>query len=160
MISLKCKSGHDTLQFKRWHPTALRIRPLPPRPYSSRRGLTLVGGCCFLSTLAARPPDQAPGLLPLTLSLHSESNEEAFPGHCTKRRYMHIYTGLPRWLRGKESACNGGATGDSGPVPGSGRSLEEGMVTNSSILAWRIVWTEEPGGLQSIGSKRVRHEVT
>ena len=35
--------------------------------------------------------------------------------------------------------------------------LEEGMATYSSILAWRIPWTEEPGGLQSIGSQRVRH---
>ena len=32
--------------------------------------------------------------------------------------------------------------------------LEEGMVTHSSILAWRIPWTEEPGGLQSVGSHR------
>ena len=32
---------------------------------------------------------------------------------------------------------------------------EEGMATHSSILAWRIPWTEEPGGLQSIGSQRV-----
>ena len=35
--------------------------------------------------------------------------------------------------------------------------LEEGMETHSSILAWRIPWTEEPGGLQSIGSKRAGH---
>ena len=34
--------------------------------------------------------------------------------------------------------------------------LEEGMATHSSILAWRIPWTEEPGGLQSIGSEKVR----
>ena len=34
--------------------------------------------------------------------------------------------------------------------------LEEGMATHSSILVWRIPWTEEPGGLQSIGSLRVR----
>ena len=34
-------------------------------------------------------------------------------------------------------------------------SLEKGMATHSSILAWRIPWTEEPGGLQSIGSQRV-----
>ena len=33
--------------------------------------------------------------------------------------------------------------------------LEEGMETRSSILAWRIQWTEEPGGLQSMGSQRV-----
>ena len=36
--------------------------------------------------------------------------------------------------------------------------LEEGMATYSSILAWRIPWTEEPGGLQSRGSQRVRHD--
>ena len=36
--------------------------------------------------------------------------------------------------------------------------LEEGMATRSSILAWRITWTEEPGQLQSIGSQRVRHD--
>ena len=35
--------------------------------------------------------------------------------------------------------------------------LEKGMATHSSILAWRIPWTEEPGGLQSMGSQRVRH---
>ena len=35
--------------------------------------------------------------------------------------------------------------------------LEKGMATYSSILAWRIPWTEEPGGLQSMGSQRVRH---
>ena len=35
--------------------------------------------------------------------------------------------------------------------------LEEEMATHSSILAWRIPWTEEPGGLQSMGSQRVRH---
>ena len=36
--------------------------------------------------------------------------------------------------------------------------LEESMATNSSILAWRIPWTEEPGGLQSAGLKRVGHD--
>ena len=34
--------------------------------------------------------------------------------------------------------------------------LEKGMATHSSILAWRIPWTEEPGGLQSVGFQRVR----
>ena len=37
-------------------------------------------------------------------------------------------------------------------------SLQEGMATYSSILAWRTPWTEEPGGLQSIGSQRVGHD--
>ena len=36
--------------------------------------------------------------------------------------------------------------------------LEKGMATHSSILDWRIPWTEEPGGLQSMGSQRVRHD--
>ena len=36
--------------------------------------------------------------------------------------------------------------------------LEKGMATHSSILAWRIPWTEDPGGLQSMGSQRVRHD--
>ena len=35
--------------------------------------------------------------------------------------------------------------------------LEKGMTTHSSIPAWRIPWTEKPGGLQYIGSQRVRH---
>ena len=36
--------------------------------------------------------------------------------------------------------------------------LEKGMAIHSSILAWRIPWTEEPGGLQSMGSQRVGHD--
>ena len=36
--------------------------------------------------------------------------------------------------------------------------LEEDMATHSSVLAWRIPWTEEPAGLQPVGSQRVRHD--
>ena len=36
--------------------------------------------------------------------------------------------------------------------------LEEGMTTHSSIVAWRIPWTKQSGGLQSMGSQRVRHD--
>ena len=36
-------------------------------------------------------------------------------------------------------------------------ALEKGMTTHSSIIAWRTPWTEEPGGLQSMGPQRVRH---
>ena len=36
--------------------------------------------------------------------------------------------------------------------------LEEEMATHANILAWRIPWTQEPGGLQSMGSQRVRHD--
>ena len=50
---------------------------------------------------------------------------------------------------------NAGAAGVSGSIPELGRSSGEGMATHSSILAWRIPWTEEPGRLQSTGSERV-----
>ena len=45
-------------------------------------------------------------------------------------------------------------------IPSLGREdlREEDMATHSSILAWRIPWTEEPGGLQSMGSQRVGHD--
>ena len=39
-------------------------------------------------------------------------------------------------------------------IPGLGRSLEEEMAAQSSILAWKILWTYEPGGLQSMGSQK------
>ena len=42
--------------------------------------------------------------------------------------------------------------------PGQEGPLEKGLATHSSILAWRIPWTEGPGGLQSVGSQRVRHD--
>ena len=63
-------------------------------------------------------------------------------------------TGLPQWLSSKESAYKGGAAGDIGQED----SLEEGMTTHSSILAWEIPRTEEPGGLQSMGSHRVAYD--
>jgi len=47
------------------------------------------------------------------------------------------------------------SAGDVGSIPGLGRSPGEEMATHSSILAWEISWTEEPGGLQPRGSQRV-----
>ena len=55
----------------------------------------------------------------------------------------------------KESACN---SGDLGSIPGLGRPLGKEMATHSSILVWRIPWTEEPGGVQSMGSQRAGHD--
>ena len=70
--------------------------------------------------------------------------------------------GFPQWLSGKESACNAGDAGDVGSITGWGSGedpLEEGMATHSSILAWKIPWTEEPGRLLSMGSQRVGHDL-
>ena len=47
---------------------------------------------------------------------------------------------------------------DVGSIPGLGRFPGGGNGNHSNILAWRILWTEEPGGLQSTGSRRVRHD--
>ena len=49
--------------------------------------------------------------------------------------------------------------GNTGLIYGSGKPLEKGMAAHSSILAWRIPCTEEPGGLQSMGLQRVRHDI-
>ena len=51
----------------------------------------------------------------------------------------------------KNPPANAEDVRDVGLIPGLERSPEEGMATHSSVLAWRIPWTEEPGGLQSIG---------
>ena len=48
--------------------------------------------------------------------------------------------------------------GDAGSIPGWEDPMEKGMATYSSILAWRIPWTEESGGLQSMGLQRVGHD--
>ena len=63
---------------------------------------------------------------------------------------LQFAVGLPGGSDGKESACN---AGDPGSVPGWGRSSGVGNVTHSSVLAWRIPWTAEPGGLRSTGSQ-------
>ena len=57
----------------------------------------------------------------------------------------------------KEPPARAGDAGDRGPIPGWDVPLEEEMATHSSILAWEIPWTEEPGRLQSVGSQRVGH---
>ena len=58
---------------------------------------------------------------------------------------------FPGGSDGKESACSAGDLGWDD-------LLEDGMATHSSILAWEIPWTKEPGGLQPMGLQRVRHD--
>ena len=57
----------------------------------------------------------------------------------------------------KNPPANEGEIRDTDSIPGSGKSLEKGMATHSSVLAWRIPWTEELGRLQSMELQRVRH---
>ena len=66
--------------------------------------------------------------------------------------------GLPTWLSGKQSACKCRRCRIFGFDPWVKENpLEEEMATHYRILSWRIPWTEEPGGLQSMESQRVRH---
>ena len=64
---------------------------------------------------------------------------------CNVKYYNYFWEGgFPCSLVSKESLCN---AGDPGLIPGLGRSPGEGNGNHSSILSWRIPWTEEPGGL-------------
>ena len=58
----------------------------------------------------------------------------------------------------KTLPANVGETRDLGSIPGLGRSLEQEMVIYSSTFDWEIPWTEEPGGLPSMGLRRVGHD--
>ena len=86
----------------------------------------------------------------LSLALKYHHKKMHINNYCLKFKSK-----IPGSSAGKESACN---AGDLGLIPGLGDSLEKGMVTHSSILAWRIPWTEVPGRLRSMGSQRVRHD--
>ena len=67
-----------------------------------------------------------------------------------------VFLEFPGGSVGKEYACN---VGDLGSIPELGRSPEEGIgYTRSSILAWKILWTEEPDRLHSMGLQRVGHD--
>ena len=73
-----------------------------------------------------------------------------------KNTHTHIYImGFPGGASGKEPMCQGRRQETWVQSLGQEDPLEEGMATHSSILAWRIPWTEEPSRLQSIGSQRV-----
>ena len=63
--------------------------------------------------------------------------------------------GFPGGSDGKESACN---AGDPGLIPGSGRSTGAGNGNAFQYACLENPWTGEPGGLQSMGSQRVRHD--
>ena len=64
--------------------------------------------------------------------------------------------GLPRWLSGKESTCQ---VGDEGDDPWVGKIPWRRKWQPIPVIAWEIPWIEEPGGLQSMGSNRVDHDL-
>ena len=83
----------------------------------------------------------------------------ALPVKKINNKCLNMCVGLPRWLSSKEPTCQCRKHRRRGFDPWV-RKLpwRRAGQTHSSILAWRIPWTEEPGGLQSIGSQRVGHD--
>ena len=73
--------------------------------------------------------------------------------------FFIYYEGFPHGTSGKEPPASARDKRDVGSISLSWEdALEESMATHSRILAWRLPWTEEPTGLQSMGSQRVRHD--
>ena len=104
----------------------------------------------FLLNGEPQPPPPA-----LSSDLRSPTLPAALPTTIQWGLPTTIQWGFPSSSVGKASACNAGAPGS---IPGSGRSPREGNGSPLQILACRIPWREEPGGLQSMGSQRVRHD--
>ena len=99
--------------------------------------------------------------LPESTQTHVCSASDAIqPSHPLSSPSPPYWIGLPQRLSSKEFACNAEDTGDTDSIPGSGRSPggENGNPLQCSCL--KIPWTEEPGGMQSMGSQRVRHNCT
>ena len=108
------------------------------------------------------------GMFPCLVQKDHSARKAGFPGlkgQTSRREAKHVSWGLLRvlWaslvaqLAKNLSPCNGRQETQ---VQSLGREdpLEEEMATHSRILAWRIPWTEEPGGPQSLGSQRVGHD--
>ena len=75
---------------------------------------------------------------------------------CLSLNLSYKTRGSPAGASGREPACH--RRRHAGLIPGWEDPPEEEMATHSSILAWRIPWTEEPGRLQPMGSHRVRYK--
>ena len=84
------------------------------------------------------------------------NSPKSMPNYWTKD-FGYKYSVWAMYNGGSDSKQPACSTRDPGSIPGSGRSLERGMATHSSIPTWRIPWTEETGGLQSMRSQRVKH---
>ena len=92
--------------------------------------------------------------------------EPARPGHKSHLRISHLPSLKHSFLTWRDRASLVAQPVKNPPARqetlvrflGQADPLEKGTATHSSILAWRIPWTEEPGGLQSMGSQRVRHD--
>ena len=95
----------------------------------------LCPGCSLNSESPSPSPHENP----------TQASKDRLKGHC-----IHCQ-GLPRWLSGKESTCQAGDAGDMGSIPGSERSLEGGNGNPLLFLPGKILWSDEPSRLHSMG---------
>ena len=88
------------------------------------------------------------------LNYHSSYLSQIWMNTFVLDKYVPVWllNGLPWWLRGKETVI----AGDKSLASGLGRSPWGGNGTHSSILAWEIPWTEEPGGVHGVAKSRTR----
>ena len=129
--------------------------------FSAAEGLLFLGGqekCNHPEKQTIKgPTSEAYGSIPSQVPAAEKNGDQLISG-----TYCHL--GLPRWLSGKESACQcrrlpmQETQEMKVPSPGQEDLLEEEMATHSSILGWKISWTEEFGRLQFMGSQRVGHD--
>ena len=133
-------------------------------------GYSYYQSCCLLVTQSCPtvwdPMDCSP---PAPLSILEPGAISSFGGSSQPRDQTRVSCIAGRFFTNwttreaqvaqmwKNLPTSAGEVRDVGSIPGWEDPME-GMTTYPSILAWRISWTEEPGGLQSMGSKRVRHD--
>ena len=123
----------------------------------------MVGRTGALIRLALTHPVAGPGFPTLLITSRERTSGPAFDTHLHQDSVLlpsnlplgQSKYGMTNDSDGKESTCNAGGTGS---ILGLRRPLEKGMAIHASILAWRIPWTEEPCGLQSMGLQRVGHD--
>ena len=124
--------------------TELHPEAVGPRPLSGTFSY-LEPVCCSMSSSNC-------GFL-TCIQISQEAGQEVW--------YSHLLKNFPQFVvipSGKETTCNAGDRRDADLILGWDGPLEEGMGTHSSVLAWKIPWMEEPGGLQSMGEQRARHD--
>ena len=124
-----------------------------PRLWKQNKQEAFFGG--ISGKFCSLPRENIPKFLPTSVSLWPSS---LFPASALRSAIYADPISFPRWLSGKESSCSAGVSRDESWSLGWEDPLEEGMTIYSSILVWRILWTEEPGGLQSMGWPRVKHD--
>ena len=115
-------------------------------------------GACMLQSMESQKVGHNFGLNTTTTKLSLYFNDMQFRSPFKATQTWRYSTTSPGSASGKEPACQCRGYKRLGLISGSGKSSRGGHATHSSILAWRIPWTEGPGWLQSMESQNVRRD--